>query len=41
MIVPRETLTFTVPFKMFKEMESNVETSFLETHMWKEIQERQ
>ncbi len=41
MIVPRETLTFTVPFNMFMKMESNVETSFLETNMWKEIQERQ
>ncbi len=39
--VDRETLTFTVPYKMFQEMESNVESSFLETHAWKKLQERQ
>lgn len=40
-IVDRETLTFTVPFKMFQEMEGNVEGSFLELHAWQKLQERQ
>ncbi len=40
-IVDRETLTFTVPYKLFVEMESNVESSFLTTYAWKKLQERQ
>ncbi|MBD3337872.1 MAG: hypothetical protein GF353_02110, partial [Candidatus Lokiarchaeota archaeon] len=40
-IVDREILTFTVPFKMFREMDANVEGSFLETHAWQKLQERQ
>lgn len=40
-IVDRETLTFTVPFRMFQEMEASVESSFLEMHVWKKLQERQ
>ncbi len=36
----KETLSFTVPFKMFQEMESSVPGSFLETHAWQKIQER-
>jgi uncharacterized protein (DUF169 family) len=39
--VDRETLTFTVPFGMFQEMEASVEGSFLETHAWQKLQERQ
>ncbi|TEB06489.1 hypothetical protein Psch_00021 [Pelotomaculum schinkii] len=37
----RETLTFTVPYKMFQEMEANVEGSFLDTHVWHKLQKRQ
>ncbi len=39
--VDRETLSFTVPYKMFQEMETSVEGSFLETHAWQKLQERQ
>ena len=39
--VDREILTFTVPFRMFQEMEAGVEGSFLELHAWKKLQERQ
>jgi uncharacterized protein (DUF169 family) len=39
--VDREILTYTVPFKMFQEMESGVEGSFLELHAWKKLQKRQ
>jgi len=39
--VDRETLTFTVPYKMFQEMETNVAGSFLEMHIWQKLQERQ
>jgi uncharacterized protein (DUF169 family) len=39
--VDRETLSFTVPYKMFKEMEANIEGSFLETHAWRKLQDRQ
>ena len=37
----RETLTFTIPYKLFQEMEANVDGSFLNTHAWKKLQERQ
>jgi uncharacterized protein (DUF169 family) len=40
-VVERETLTFTVPYKLFHEMEANVEGSFLEKHVWQKLQERQ
>jgi uncharacterized protein (DUF169 family) len=39
--VDREILTFTVPFKMFQEMEAEVEGSFLELGAWRKLQERQ
>jgi uncharacterized protein (DUF169 family) len=39
--VDREILTLTVPFKMFQEMESGVDDSFLNMHVWKKLQERQ
>lgn len=39
--VDRETLTFTVPYRLFQEMEDNVEGSFLTKHIWKKLQERQ
>lgn len=40
-IVDREILTFTVPFKMFNEMEAGVDESFLKLHAWRKLQERQ
>jgi hypothetical protein len=40
-LISRETLSFTVPYKMFQEMEANVEGSFLEREVWHKIQERQ
>ncbi len=39
--VDREILTFTVPFSLFQEMEAAVEGSFLMTHAWQKLQERQ
>lgn len=39
--VDRETLSFTVSYKMFREMEDNVEGSFLKMEVWKKLQERQ
>jgi uncharacterized protein (DUF169 family) len=33
----RDILTFSVPYKMFKEMDKNVEGSFLERDTWKEV----
>ena len=41
MRVDRETLSFTVPFELFLEMESNVEGSFLEMEDWLKLRERQ
>ena len=41
LVVDREILTFTVPYSLFQEMETNVEGSFLEKHAWQKIQERQ
>jgi uncharacterized protein (DUF169 family) len=41
MRVARETLTFTVPYELFVEMESNVEGSFLEMEDWLKLQARQ
>lgn len=40
-IVDRETLTFTVPYKLFQEMEAGVEGSFLDMHAWRKLRERQ
>ena len=40
-VLDREILTFTVPFRMFQEMEAGVEGSFLEMHAWQKLQERQ
>lgn len=39
--VDRETLSFTVPYKLFQEIEANVEGSFLEMDVWRKLQERQ
>jgi hypothetical protein len=39
--VDRETLTFTVTYKMFQEMEANITGSFLEMPAWRKLQERQ
>lgn len=39
--VDREIMTFTVPFKLFQDMETGVEDSFLNRHAWKKLQERQ
>jgi uncharacterized protein (DUF169 family) len=39
--VDREILTFTVPFRMLQGMEACVEGSFLQTHAWRKLQERQ
>lgn len=39
--VDRETMTITVPYKLFQEMEANVEGSFLQMHIWHKLQERQ
>ncbi|HOV78826.1 MAG TPA: DUF169 domain-containing protein [Bacillota bacterium] len=38
--VDRDILSFTVPYKMFLEMESNVEGSFLEREEWRKVRER-
>lgn len=38
--VDKDILSFTVPYKMFLEMESNVEGSFLEREEWKKVRER-
>ena len=39
--VSRETLSFTAPWALFREIESNVAGSFLEMEDWRELQERQ
>jgi uncharacterized protein (DUF169 family) len=38
--IDKNLLSFTIPYKMFVEMESNVEGSFLEMEEWKELRER-
>lgn len=38
--VDRDILSFTVPYKMFLEMESNVEGSFLQEHEWLKVRDR-
>jgi len=39
--IDRETLTVTIPYKAFQEMEASVEGSFLDTPVWHKLQERQ
>ncbi|AQS58163.1 DUF169 domain-containing protein [Desulforamulus ferrireducens] len=39
-VVDKDILSFAVPYKMYLEMESNVEGSFLEEHEWIRIRER-
>jgi uncharacterized protein (DUF169 family) len=39
--VDRETLSYTVPFQQFVDMEANVGDSFLATEPWKELEKRQ
>ena len=36
-ILGRDKLTFTVPYRMFLEMEENVAGSFLEGNVWKSL----
>ena len=38
--VDKNVLSFTIPYKMFLEMEGNVAGSFLELEEWKELRER-
>lgn len=38
--VPPNTLTFTVPYAMFREMEENIPGSFLEKHAWRKVAAR-
>jgi uncharacterized protein (DUF169 family) len=38
--VDRELLSYTVPHRMFAEMEANVERSFLRTHAWQKLRGR-
>jgi hypothetical protein len=39
--VERDTLSFTVPYRLFLEMEANVDESFFATDAWRELQRRQ
>ncbi len=39
--VGKDTLSFTVPWALFREMEANVAGSFLEMEDWRKLQERQ
>ena len=39
--VPRDILSYTVPWKLFLQMEADVEDSFLELGDWKELRQRQ
>jgi uncharacterized protein (DUF169 family) len=39
--VPRDTLSYTVPWKLFLQMEADVEDSFLELGEWQKLRERQ
>lgn len=39
--VARDLLTYTMPYRLFLEMEGSVEESFLRTHAWLELKERQ
>jgi hypothetical protein len=39
--VDRETLTYTMPYRLFLEMEASVEDSFLRADAWQKLKERQ
>ncbi len=39
--VARDVLTYTMPYRLFLEMEDSVEESFLRTHAWLRLKERQ
>jgi uncharacterized protein (DUF169 family) len=39
--VSKDIMSFTVPYKMFLEMDANVPGSFLELEPWRELQQRQ
>jgi hypothetical protein len=38
--VDPDILSFSMPYRMFQEMEANVAGSFLETHAWHKVRER-
>lgn len=38
--IAKEFLSFTVPYPMYREMESNVDDTFLRTHIWEKLRER-
>ena len=38
--VPKDILTFTIPYTMFREMEESVSESCLTTHAWERIKDR-
>ncbi len=40
-LVDREILSFSIPYKLFKEMEESIAGSFLETEIWHKLRERQ
>jgi hypothetical protein len=39
--VARDVLSYTMPYRLFLEMEDCVEESFLRTHAWLKLKERQ
>lgn len=39
-LVDADILSFTVPYSMFKEMEENIDGSFIEKHLWHKIRKR-
>ena len=39
--VDREILSFTMPYRMFLQMESDVEESFLRSEPWRKLRDRQ
>jgi hypothetical protein len=38
--IPKDMLTFTLPYKMFKGIEENISESCLTTHSWEQIKDR-
>ena len=40
-LLDREILTFTIPYRLYQEMEASVKGSLLETNFWHKLQERQ
>ena len=38
--IEKDLLSFTVPYRMFLEMESNVESSFLKQESWMKVRQR-